>query len=316
MSNAPVKKLDFLNLAPYVRFIHEYQSDPGSVPPEKYRIPPRVIYDHELIFLLSGACVHHVGGVQYAQKSGDLFFMRPHVEHFSQGVKGEPLHYFALHFDLTYMGEQLDFSADEVYAKIDYQHLDFVPVEEELSERPVVELSEVLFPFLIRPRNSLPYIQLFGEAQSVFSEKPFGYHLLLRSLLLRILSHIVSDVVTNEGVSKDADHRAEITQAIQYMYEHYAEDIDFSTFMHAGELTPNYFRKLFKDATGKTPLELLTSIRLEKAKLLIQEGRHSISKISAMVGYPDIHYFSKLFKKVEGISPKYYAETISGPKKA
>lgn len=49
---------------------------------------------------------------------------------------------------------------------------------------------------------------------------------------------------------------------------------------------------------------------MEKAKSLLIEGEYSISEISAMVGYPDIYYFSKLFKKVEGLSPENYRASI------
>jgi len=307
MNISPTKKIDFLNLAPYVRYIHEISFE------DDYKIPPRVIYDHEIIFLLSGESVNTIDGVQYIQRPGDVLFVRPHLLHSAYKHGSEVLSYFAVHFDLEYMGQQLDFSPDDVYTKVDYKHLDFIPVEEELSERPVIELSEVLFPNLIRTRDPLPYIQAFREMKAVFKEKPIGYHLFLRSQLLRILGFLVRDVVTPDGVSKESSYQTEITQAIQYMYEHFDEEIDFDRLMPKGEITPNYFRKLFKEATGKTPLELLTSIRLEKAKLLIQEGKYNISTISGIVGYQDIHYFSKLFKKTEGISPKYYIDSITKP---
>ncbi|OCT15252.1 hypothetical protein A8709_14230 [Paenibacillus pectinilyticus] len=305
MNRAPVQKNDFLNLAPYIRYIHEIGFD------SDYKIPPRVIYDYEVIFLLSGECANTIDGLSYIQKPGDMLFVRPHLLHSAQKIGSEHLSYFAVHFDLEYMGQQLDFSADDVYTKVDYEHLDFIPVEEELSERPVVELSDFLFPTLIHTRDPLPYIKAFREMDAIFKEKSFGYHLFLRSLFLKILGLLVKDVVTQDGVSKDSSHRVEITKVIQYMYEHYHEELDFNVLIQTGELTPNYFRKLFKEATGKTPLELLISIRLEKAKMLMQEGKYNISTISAMVGYPDIHYFSKLFKKVEGISPKYYMDSIN-----
>ncbi|QGQ99163.1 AraC family transcriptional regulator [Paenibacillus psychroresistens] len=305
MAKVPVKKLDFLNLAPYVRYVQVYNSN------EEYKVPPRVIYDHEIVFMLSGKFVHYLDGIRYEQQAGDVFFLRPHVKHSTNIIKGENISYYAVHFDLEYMGEQLDFSAIDVYANVDYQHIDYVPIEEELSERPVIELSEVMFPSLIQAREPLLYIQAFREMHDIFNEKLFGYHLFLRAHLLRILGYMVRDVTTPYGVRKEFSHRTEITEAIQYMYEHYKEELDFNNIPQAKYLSPNYFRSLFKEATGKTPLELLTFLRIEQAKSLMQEGKHSVGDICYSVGYQDIHYFSKLFKKMEGMSPKHYIDSLN-----
>ena len=72
----------------------------------------------------------------------------------------------------------------------------------------------------------------------------------------------------------------------------------------------SYFHVLFKQATGKNMLEYQTAIRLEKSKEYLIEGTYSIGEISVLVEYEDIHYFSKIFKKVEGLSLKKYVETI------
>ncbi len=57
-------------------------------------------------------------------------------------------------------------------------------------------------------------------------------------------------------------------------------------------------------------VEYVTFIRLEKAKGLMQEGKLSIKAISEIVGYHDLQYFSKIFKKFEGLSPKGYVYSL------
>ena len=59
----------------------------------------------------------------------------------------------------------------------------------------------------------------------------------------------------------------------------------------------------FKEQVGMSPMEYLTSIRLDKAKWLIINSSLSIKEISNIIGYDDPLSFSKLFKRVEGISP-------------
>ena len=67
-----------------------------------------------------------------------------------------------------------------------------------------------------------------------------------------------------------------------------------------------YLRKMFKSEFGTTISEYLTSVRMDKAKQLILEGRYKLASISDMVGYNDPGYFSKCFKNHFGSSPKEF----------
>ena len=76
-------------------------------------------------------------------------------------------------------------------------------------------------------------------------------------------------------------------------------------------LSPFYISKLFKSETGDTPINYLISLRMEKAKeLLDRNPALSIQEVAAQVGYEDAYHFSKLFKKYYGLSPMYYKARI------
>lgn len=64
--------------------------------------------------------------------------------------------------------------------------------------------------------------------------------------------------------------------------------------------------KTVKKHTGNTVHQLLTSKRIKKAKTLLKDSTLNVNEISFLVGIPDYNYFSKLFKKVEGITPSEY----------
>ena len=70
-------------------------------------------------------------------------------------------------------------------------------------------------------------------------------------------------------------------------------------------LSPVYISKIFKEETGESPIRYLIKIRLEKA-ILEKENCGSVRNVSLAVGYEDVYYFSKLFKKYYGIAPVYY----------
>lgn len=297
--------VNFQSLAPYVRYIQEISDG------DDYRVPPRVIYDHEIIYVLKGQCDYMIEGQPFQLRAGDVHLMPPHVRHSCRVPTGQVFHYFAVHFDPFYMGEELDFSADDVYLQHDYQRLDRIPDREDLAERPSTEWGEVSFPYVMSVREPTAFAILFRRMLNAFTAKRYGYPLVLRSCLLEILSLMTSNIVIEEGVERPSfPMRTEISQVIANMETHYSEPLHLEGLAESVFLAPNYLRNLFKQATGRTPVEYLTLLRVSKAKEMLLKEQFSIGEIAEKVGYSDIHHFSKLFKKIEGLSPKHYRETL------
>ena len=68
--------------------------------------------------------------------------------------------------------------------------------------------------------------------------------------------------------------------------------------------------RLFKKVIGKNFVEYPNEIRIEKAKELLKDVQYKAYEVADMVGIQNSHYFSKIFKKYTGMSPKEYRETI------
>jgi two-component system response regulator YesN len=71
-------------------------------------------------------------------------------------------------------------------------------------------------------------------------------------------------------------------------------------------VSPSYFSSIFSQEKGITFIEFLTNVRIEKAKELLRSTTLRSSEISQAVGYKDSHYFSYLFKKETGLTPREY----------
>ena len=113
-------------------------------------------------------------------------------------------------------------------------------------------------------------------------------------LKIAFLICINEHLVINEIISNISNPDYEIQQTLQKV-----------------PLTEDYFRKLFFQETGKTPLQYLTQKRISYAKQLLCLQAHSgisIQEIAWRSGFADNYYFSRVFKKVTGVSPKYWAE--------
>jgi two-component system response regulator YesN len=98
-----------------------------------------------------------------------------------------------------------------------------------------------------------------------------------------------------------------IAAAKKEIENHYmTEEISLNTVAISVGMSPSYFSSIFSKEAGKTFVEYLTEVRIEKAKEFLMCSSMKTSEIGYEVGYKDPHYFSYIFKKVQGCSPKEY----------
>jgi len=91
-----------------------------------------------------------------------------------------------------------------------------------------------------------------------------------------------------------------------YIQEHYAEDIGRNEIAGIFFLTPEYLAKLYKKRTGIYLKDYINEYRIEKAKEFLKLGDKNISDVAELVGFDNFSYFSTLFKKITGVSPKEF----------
>lgn len=98
-----------------------------------------------------------------------------------------------------------------------------------------------------------------------------------------------------------------IEKALQYIRNHYKEPLTLKDVAREVGLNSFYFAHLLKKETGITFQHYLTQVRIEEAKRLLQiQNMNNILEITLEVGYNDQSYFTKVFKKREGLTPGNY----------
>lgn len=105
-----------------------------------------------------------------------------------------------------------------------------------------------------------------------------------------------------------------IHQIKQFIYEHSHKAISLDILAQRVNLSPIYISKMFKEKLGINYIDFLTECRIEKAKKLLNDPERSLKEITFEVGYHEPNYFSKVFKKMCGISPKEYRRTLLSKK--
>lgn len=141
------------------------------------------------------------------------------------------------------------------------------------------------------------YIEAVGNADTAIRQ--FRTQESTKSYIIDLLEKCVKMRNIRIGTGKSA-----INQAKSYISEHFHEPgISLGSVAASVNICAPYFSFLFKKELGETFVGYLTNERMKKAKELLCCSSKSISQIADEVGYKDYHYFTGLFKKLNGITP-------------
>lgn len=150
-------------------------------------------------------------------------------------------------------------------------------------------------------------LQLMEMIYRVTTEKGERYHEIADSLLEAICAYITKYI--NKKSRYDFVDGFKNT-----IYENLSNrELDITDEIKKSGYTPDHFRRCFKKETGMTPLEYVTALRVNRAKkLLLATPYQPIETIATGCGFSDEFYFSRVFKKLTGISPREYRKLHAG----
>lgn len=101
-----------------------------------------------------------------------------------------------------------------------------------------------------------------------------------------------------------------VIDIINWVDKHYMEEFQLEAMSAAVCMSPTYISHLFKKSTGHTITQFLTVRRLKQACLLLKTTSLSIQEIGEKSGWPNFSYFSQIFRKHIGMSPKQYRASV------
>ena len=124
------------------------------------------------------------------------------------------------------------------------------------------------------------------------------------------LSQVINqylDCIFSLSQKKNID---DINKAIRYIWQNYQNKITLEDAARAVYLSPSYFCKVFQRTIGCSFSVYLNRLRIEKSKQLLLRSELRIADIVSMVGFEDQSYFTKVFKRVCGVSPTHFRRAI------
>ena len=142
-----------------------------------------------------------------------------------------------------------------------------------------------------------------GESLSV----PYSrFKMVLYSLLTKIAAH-------NQKQALHSKTLLPIAPAVRYLQDDPGTEVNVKALANMCHLTEGFFRTLFKQYYGKTPLRYCLERRIQRAEELLQSNLYSVSEVAEMVGFKDPGYFTKVFKKETGKVPSGYFKYSLAP---
>ncbi len=135
--------------------------------------------------------------------------------------------------------------------------------------------------------------QSIAELTCIYEEMPHVYCDLVRELAVAALPALVKEAVTS--IRFHIDQPLGLNQIADTLGVH-----------------PSYLSRTFKKALGMTLTDYINKLRIEEAKYMLDHSNESVAKIALSVGYSDPNYFSKVFTKLEHVTPHDYRKRKKG----
>ena len=143
----------------------------------------------------------------------------------------------------------------------------------------------------------------FAELYRVWTTKGTGYLVKCRSLILDIIYILLSDELRR---SKISIHYSKIEKIVNTIRENCERSYSIDELCAMSGLSSSHFRMLFKELTGLSAVQFQNRAKIDRAKDLIMSGSCNVSEAARAVGFDNVYYFSRLFRKLTGKNPSEY----------
>lgn len=106
--------------------------------------------------------------------------------------------------------------------------------------------------------------------------------------------------------AKQRNEKIFVENIIAYLSDNLSENITFSDVQKNFGMSATGLKCVFKEYTGMGVMKYYNMLKIERAKVLIKEGKYNATQIAMILGYDSVHYFSRQFKSFVGVSPGQY----------
>ncbi|MBE6679089.1 MAG: AraC family transcriptional regulator [Ruminococcaceae bacterium] len=162
---------------------------------------------------------------------------------------------------------------------------------------------------VFKMQNARATESMFRRMLEKWRQKRLG----VKEECLSLLYSVYAEVIKSEGAEYlPNSKRAKLENALHFIAENFSkEDLTVENVAQIAGMSQSHFRRLFKSAYRISPIKYINIMRIDRAKELIRYTNESFSDIAAEVGFANLYYFSRIFKKEVGCTPSEFKEEYS-----
>lgn len=152
--------------------------------------------------------------------------------------------------------------------------------------------------------------KILTEMAEEYTLKNAGYKLALKSLLYQLMVILFRKIPlenkTNEEINKKKEVLKRLENIFQYVDKNYVSDISLKDCADAVGFSIYHFSRFFKQSTGITFNQFLSSYRVTRAEWLLMDEGQNITEIALSCGFNSVKTFDRVFKQLKGLSPSQF----------
>lgn len=239
----------------------------------------------EIISVQDGYLELEIENKKYHYGAGDIAVINPNYLH--SGTQ------FAPETKLYCLMAEMDLFRSRYVETVEENFINPL-IEGKISFRPKISGDEYLN-------------ELVRKCYRHFNSAENGFQLMMKSLLFELMYRLFRDYVQENHMDPKKRFvplaRERVNIILNYVDEHYAEKIRLEDLVDVVHINKYYICKIFQQCTGKTLLNYVNAVRVQKAVEKLIATNDSVTQIAFAVGFQDINYFSRIFKSIMKVSP-------------
>lgn len=288
-------ELGWDRLAPEVFYANQLCCTPG------FTFGPRIIGDHQFIYVASGKGQAFIQNQHYEAHKGDLFYYGPDIAHTFIADREDPFVVYGVHFSWEAEVHKQDYWAKIMDLRPD---MDIPYADNRFTVGPPAIPAQSL---MLGDKRQLPWEQFeprFARLANAFAaDQPYTAVLLSAA----IVDLVVAIKQAEQSPQQLHSMGNSVVQRVAgQLEEHACDRYDRDWLEQWTAYHPDYVSRLFRRQTGLTPYAFFMNCKLDKAKQLLMQTDDPLLSIAEQINAGSIHAFSKWFKQSTGYPPGKY----------